>query len=262
IMSFYTMIFGLGAGLGAGLSAPIARLPYSDWRWALACWLLPALLGALCWHRAPATPLSSTDGGGAGVARALCPHPLAWQVTLFMGLQSSIGHSAIGWMPAILIDRGMHPIQAGAALSTALMVQLLSTFAVPWLAARGRNQRLPATLSVALTALGLIGIIYAPPASAWLWITFAGLGMGGTFSLGLSLVVLRTRTPMQATALSGMAQGVGYTIAAAGPFLVGVLYEHSHGWDSTAIFLLAICALVWLMGMGAGRARYVLDAKA
>ena len=263
IMSLYTMIFCLGAGLGAGLSAPIARLPYSDWRWGLAFWLLPALLGAFCWHRAPATPLTAPAGGAdAGFTRALWRDPLAWQVTLFMGLQSSLGHSAIGWMPAILIDRGMHPVEAGAALSAALMVQLLSTFAVPWMAARGRNQRLPATLSVVLFAVGLTGMIYAPPASAWLWILLAGLGMGGTFSLGLSLVVLRTRTPLQATALSGMAQGVGYTIAAAGPFLVGVLYEHSHGWDSTAIFLLAICALVWLMGMGAGRARYVLDAKA
>ncbi len=261
VMSFYTMTFCLGAGMGAGLSAPIARLPYSDWRWGLAVWLVPALLSAWCWHRARVAPLAAPPSGrgGSTLTRALWRDPLAWQVTLFMGLQSSLGHSAIGWMPAILIDRGMHPVEAGAALSAALMVQLISTFAVPWMAARGRDQRLVASLSVLLVLSGLMGIIYAPPASAWVWIMLGGLGMGATFSLGLSLVVLRTRTPLHATALSGMSQGVGYIIAAAGPFLVGVLYEHSGGWHSAGIFLLAIGLVVWLMGMGAGRARYVLD---
>lgn len=262
IMSLYTMLFCLGAGLGAGLSAPIARLPYSDWRWGLAVWLVPALLGAWCWHRARIAPLSApASGDDKDSTRALWRDPLAWQVTLFMGLQSSLGHSAIGWMPAMLIDRGMHPVEAGAALSVALTVQLASTFALPWLAARSRNQRWVITLAVGLYLIGLMGIIYAPPALAWLWIVLGGLGMGGTFSLGLSLVVLRTRTPLHTTALSGMAQGIGYIIAATGPFLVGVLYEHSQGWHSTGIFLAFTCLLVWLMGMGAGRAGYVLDAR-
>lgn len=260
IMSLYTMFFCLGAGLGAGLSAPIARLPYSDWRWGLAVWLVPALVGAWCWHRAPATPLSSPSSGrDEGIARRLWRDPLAWQVTLFMGLQSSLGHSAIGWMPSILIDRGMHPVEAGAALSVALTVQLVSTFTLPWLAARSPNQRLAVTLAVALYLVGFMGIIYASPATAWLWIVLGGMGMGGTFSLGLSLIVLRTRTPLHATALSGMAQGVGYCIAASGPFLVGVLYEQSGGWHTTGMFMLLTCAVVWLMGMGAARARYVLD---
>ncbi|MER1968013.1 MFS transporter [Castellaniella sp. GW247-6E4] len=263
IMSLYTMAFCLGAGMGAGLSAPIARLPYGDWRWGLAVWLLPALAGAFCWHRTRVAPLEAPPStqGGTTLMHALRRDPLAWQVTLFMGLQSGLGHSAIGWMPAILIDRGMHPVEAGAALSAALMVQLLSTFAVPWLASRSRDQRLVASVAVSLLLTGLMGIIYAPPATAWVWIMVGGLGMGGTFSLGLSLMVLRTRTPLHATALSGMAQGVGYIIAAAGPFLVGVLYEHSGGWHTTGMFLLATCLVAWLMAMGAGRARYVLDPK-
>ncbi|HUH40258.1 MAG TPA: MFS transporter [Castellaniella sp.] len=260
IMSAYTMAFCLGAGIGAGLSTPIAALPGSDWRWGLAAWLIPALVGAAFWRRVPDIPLGPLPGRDPSTKTpALWRDPLAWQVTLFMGLQSGLGHSAIGWMPLILTDRGMDAVEAGAALSAALMVQLISTFTVPWMAARGRDQRLVASLTILIFTAGMLGIIFAPTASAWLWIMLAGLGMGGTFSLGLSLIVLRSRTPLQATALSGMSQGVGYTIAAVQPFLIGVLYEYSHGWFSTGIFVLLIGLAIWVMGLGAGRARYVLE---
>jgi CP family cyanate transporter-like MFS transporter len=43
-----------------------------------------------------------------------------------------------------------------------------------------------------------------------------GIGQGGAFSLALSLLVLRAPDAHVAAHLSGMAQGVGYTVAACG----------------------------------------------
>jgi CP family cyanate transporter-like MFS transporter len=39
--------------------------------------------------------------------RGLLRDPLAWQVTLYMGLQSSLAYIVFGWLPSILIGRGL-----------------------------------------------------------------------------------------------------------------------------------------------------------
>lgn len=40
--------------------------------------------------------------------------PLAWQVTLFLGINSLVYYVIIGWLPAILISRGYSEAQAGS----------------------------------------------------------------------------------------------------------------------------------------------------
>ena len=63
---------------------------------------------------------------------------------------------------------------------------------------------------------------------------------------------------VRAAQLSGMAQSIGYTVAALGPFGVGLVRDWSGGWTAPAALytLLAMAAL--LFGLGAGRARFVL----
>jgi CP family cyanate transporter-like MFS transporter len=56
-----------------------------------------------------------------------------------------------------------------------------------------------------------------------------------------------------------MAQGVGYTLAAFGPLLTGVLHDIFHGWQVTGIFLGLIGMVAIIAGLGAGRKLYVLD---
>ena len=64
---------------------------------------------------------------------------------------------------------------------------------------------------------------------------------------------LRTHGPAQAAALSGMAQSVGYLLAASGPPLVGLLRDLSQGWRlPLALCLLLTLVIAWL-GTRAGR---------
>jgi len=264
LMGFYSMSLCLGASVAAGVSAPLQVWFGGSWPWALAFWLLPAAAAALLWL-APVTHHADTARAaqGASIAHAsTAPHvsppsilrnTLAWMVTCYMGLQSFISYCAITWMPAMLMDRGMTQIQAGFGLSICFGVQLITSVAAPWLGNLGRDQRAAITLMLSLTVVGMGGVLYAPV--AWLWpaIIFAGLGMGGTFSLALALLVLRAPNPASAAALAGMAQGVGYAIAALGPFSLGILYQASHHWHSSALLMALVVVLSWLCGMRAGR---------
>ncbi|EFI3271194.1 2-nitroimidazole transporter, partial [Escherichia coli] len=46
--------------------------------------------------------------------RGIWRSPLAWQVTLFLGINSLVYYVIIGWLPAILISRGYSEAQAGS----------------------------------------------------------------------------------------------------------------------------------------------------
>ena len=60
-----------------------------------------------------------------------------------------------------------------------------------------------------------------------------------------------------AARLSGMAQGVGYLIAAIGPFAVGLLHDVSNGWTVPVTILIAIALIEGVPGVMAGRARTI-----
>ncbi|QQZ35357.1 CynX/NimT family MFS transporter [Pseudomonas sp. SK2] len=251
----YTMALCLGAAMAAGATVPLATRFDGSWAMGLGFWLVPALLAMLVW-----LPQARQGHGLHKVAyrvRGLWRDPLAWQVTLYMGLQSSLAYIVFGWLPSILIARGLSPTEAGLVLSGSVILQLVSSLSAPWLATRGKDQRLAIVIVMLLTLAGLFGCLYAPLSGLWGWAVVLGLGQGGTFALALTLIVLRSGDAHVAANLSSMAQGVGYTLASMGPFAVGVVHDLTGGWAAVGwIFaVLGIGALVF--GLGAGRAEHV-----
>ncbi|WP_413243104.1 CynX/NimT family MFS transporter [Pseudomonas ogarae] len=251
----YTMALCLGAAMAAGATVPLSEHLGHSWALGLGFWVVPALLAAVFW-----LPQVGEKHGAHQVAyrvRGLLRDPLAWQVTLYMGLQSSLAYIVFGWLPSILIGRGLTPTQAGLVLSGSVIVQLISSLAAPWLATRGKDQRPAIVIAMLMTLGGLLGCLYAPIDGLWGWAILLGLGQGATFSLALTLIVLRSRDAHVAANLSSMAQGFGYTLASLGPFAVGVVHDLTGGWNALGwIFgLIGLGAII--AGIGAGRALYV-----
>lgn len=251
----YTMALCLGAALAAGATVPLSHYFGDSWNIGLGFWMVPALVAALFW-----LPQVGQKQGTHQVAyrvKGLLRDPLAWQVTLYMGLQSSLAYIVFGWVPSMLISRGLSATEAGLALSGSIIVQLLSALTAPWLATRGKDQRLAIVVVMLLTLGGLFGCLYAPLDGLWGWAILLGLGQGGTFSLALTLIVLRSRDSHVAANLSGMAQGIGYTLASLGPLIVGVLHDWTGGWGATGWVFGVIGVGAIITGCGAGRALYV-----
>lgn len=251
----YTMALCLGAAVAAGATVPLSQYFDDSWNIGLGFWIVPAVLAALFW-----LPQVGHKQGNHRVAyrvKGLLRDPLAWQVTLYMGLQSSLAYIVFGWLPSILIGRGLSATEAGLALSGSIIVQLISSLAAPWLATRGKDQRLAIVVVMLLTLGGLFGCLYAPIEGLWGWAILLGLGQGGTFSLALTLIVLRSRDSHVAANLSSMAQGFGYTLASLGPLAVGVLHDWTGGWGATGWVFAVIGVGAIVTGCGAGRAQYV-----
>ncbi len=256
MMGLYTMAVCGGAAGAAAFTVPIEHAIGGGWPAALAVWAVPALLVALLWAplALPRKPLASESSVSV---RGLWRDGLAWQVTLFMGLQSSMAYIVMGWLAPILRARGLDAEAAGYAVSLAVITQLLTCLAAPLVAVRSRNQSMLAAGGVMLTVVALLGCVLAPLGGIWGWSALLGIAQGTTFALALTLMVLRSPDAHVAAQLSGMAQGIGYLIAAAGPLLVGLLRGWIGDFSATPWLFVVIGVLATASGLGAGRARTV-----
>ncbi|MNK74742.1 putative transporter YycB [compost metagenome] len=251
----YTMALCLGAALAAGLTVPLEGFFGGAWRPALAFWAVPALLAAAIWLPQLRPPAQTPQA--VAKRRGLWRDSLAWQVTGFMGVQSSLAYIVFGWLPSILIARGLSPMTAGLIVSASVMSQVVTSLLAPYVATRGRDQRLAIAFFLTLSVSGLLGMLYAPLSLVWPLGVLLGLGQGGSFSIALALIVLRSPDPQTASELSSMSQSVGYALASLGPFAAGYLHAVTGSWQASGGLFLAIGLAALATGLGAGRARYV-----
>lgn len=252
----YTMALCAGAASAAGLTLPVEHLLGGSLGGALAIWALPALLVALLWLPQVLASRRQVKRTGFRV-EGLWRDRLAWHVTLFMGLQSALAYCVFGWLVPILRERGLDGVTAGAIVSVSVMVQAAACLVAPHLAVRGKDQRVINVTLCALAVVALLGLLFAPLSTVWFWAVLQGIGQGGLIAVAMTVIVLRTRDPHMAAHLSGMAQCVGYLLAAIGPLIVGLIrgWTGSFGWSAVLIVLLGIGAAI--NGWFAGRALYV-----
>jgi CP family cyanate transporter-like MFS transporter len=257
VTGVYSVALGVGAALAAGLAVPSERWLGDSWRGALAVWAVPALLAAVAW-----LPLLGGDRGTGGASAPdarvnLWRDRVAWSVTSYMALLAVQFYSMVAWLPEIYRHEGMSKGTAGALLSLSLSVGIPCGFLVGWLAGRLRDQRAIVWVAGALTLGGWAGVLAAPGAAPAAWAIMLGLAFGIGFTLVLSLFVLRAHDTAHAVALSGMAQSVGYTLAAIGPIAVGALHDAVHGWTVPLAVLIGVALVDLAVGLPAGRACYV-----
>jgi CP family cyanate transporter-like MFS transporter len=255
ITGLYVMTMSAGAALAAGATVPLEKL-LGSWAPALAVWAVPALLAMVLWLPQLRIPREETSLGSRRLL-GLWSDRLAWQVTLFMGLQSALAYIVFGWLAPILRDRGLSAVDAGLALSISIVAQAVSSFVAPSLATLGRDQR-PAVAALSLLCVAsLLGCLYAPLGSVWVWSVLLGFSQGGLFPIALMLIVLRSPDAQLTRHLSGMAQGVGYSLASAGPLLAGLLHTSMGNWTGVAALVVGLGAAMLAAGLGAGRARQI-----
>ncbi|MBB4065784.1 CynX/NimT family MFS transporter [Gellertiella hungarica] len=252
----YTMALCAGAASAAGLSLPIEEALGGSTAAALAAWALPAFAVTLLWL--PQVVRSGRLPRRAGFrVEGLWRDRLAWHVTLFMGLQSALAYCVFGWLVPILRERGIEAVTAGGIVSVSVMVQALACLVAPHLAVRGRDQRLINVALVAVAVVALLGLLFAPIGMVWFFAVLQGIGQGGLIAVALTVIVLRSGDSHVAAHLSGMAQCVGYLLAAIGPLIVGLIRSTTGSFAGSAVLFVALGLGAALNGWLAGKAEHV-----
>ncbi|QFY12308.1 MFS transporter [Nonomuraea phyllanthi] len=241
-----------GATLASAVVIPVERATGYGWRGVSALLAVPALLAALFWLPQALRGRGAAANGPRPFAAVLRSR-VTWYVTALMGLQSLTFYVMLAWLPTIFLEAGLPADQAGYLLSLTNLVQVATSLAVPVLAGR-RESQVPYVMGAGvLTVLGYLGVLLAPATAPWASMIVLGIGQGASFALALLIIALRPADPDAVTALSAVAQSVGYVIAALGPLLFGLLRQVSGGWTVPLAAGLGVLVVQLVAGWFAGR---------
>ena len=256
--SLYSGMMGVGAALAAGLSVPIAESFPGSWKTSLGVWGLFSFLAFLVWlsQNKFSVPTNSKRSFKKAM-KDLGSNSLAWNVALFLGLQSIAFYVILAWLPDILISKGFSSSEAGWYLSLSQVTGVLGSVLVPVIAAKKDDQRKYISVLILLEALSLIGLWLGTNATVFLWVSGIGFSLGGSFGLALLFIVLRSSDSETATELSGMSQSIGYLLAATGPILIGAVFDLTGDWDTALYILFMILFFKLYTGLKAGKARAI-----
>ncbi|GAB3790419.1 CynX/NimT family MFS transporter [Virgibacillus kimchii] len=259
----YSTAMGLMAALASGLSIPLAGLFNNSWELSLAVWIIPAVLGIAVWtyfvrHRTSADEVEVQYIAADQVK--MWRSRLAWEVSIFLGLQALFYYVLIAWLPSILQENGLSNEFAGWMLSYSQFIGLPFGLFLPILAGKLKSQT-RITVGISLLAIaGTCGLFFSQSSIIMFTsVTLVGLTSGALFPLSLAFLGMRAGNAQQAAELSGMAQALGYFLAAIGPIAAGYLRDLGGSWHVPLIVLIVCLIFMTIAGYGAGRNRTISD---
>ncbi|AOO56414.1 MULTISPECIES: CynX/NimT family MFS transporter [Raoultella] len=252
----YSITMGGAAALGSAMVVPLALAGFG-WHGALLMLMVFPLLALLVWlPQTRKTATAPLTGSGAMHNRGIWRSALAWQVTLFLGINSLVYYVIIGWLPAILQSLGYSEAQAGSLHGLLQLATAAPGLAIPLILHRLKDQRAIAIIVALMCAISACGLWFWP-GQAVVWTLIFGFGSGATMILGLTFIGLRANSAHQAAALSGMAQTIGYLLAACGPPLMGKIHDANGDWQIPLLAVALISVVMALFGALAGRDREI-----
>lgn len=241
----YLLAMMVGATAASALTVPLADA-LGSWQLSLSVWALPVILGLVAWLPVVRAVNDRQDPAAPAEPAALpWRSPTARLLAAFLALQSFGFYTQLAWIPPSYQSYGWSARDAGLLLAVWSIVQLVSGVGGPALADRVTDRRPLLAGALALTLIGVAGVVVAPTAAPWLWVSLMGMGQGAGFALGLVKLVDYAPSPAASARLSALVFFFSYSLASLGPFVFGVTRDLTHGFR-VPYALLLVAALAQL----------------
>jgi MFS transporter, CP family, cyanate transporter len=229
------------------------------WRTPLLCFSAASgLLGAL-W-------LWLTRSAPAHVRADLRPlrlplrNPLAWRLVASFFCMASVFYGLNAWLADAYVEWGWSEGSAGALLGVLNTMTIPFGFAVAWAADHWGQRRLWLGGAATLQLVGVLGVVLYHDAG-WLWAVVLGIAIGPLFPLTMTLPLDAAERPAEVAALAGMMLGLGYTLAASSPFLLGAVRDHAGGFEPVFWALSGAAAGLVMLGFSFSPARLAANRR-
>ena len=158
-------------------------------------------------------------------------------------------------MAVILQSKGLDPTEAGMVVSVYMVIGIVGSLLLPTVAGSRRDLRRLGTSLGVVYVVGLVLLMHSDGStvSLALPVIMCGICGGACITYPSMLFGLRTRSSRDSSSVSGIAQSVGYVVAATGPVAVGAIHDLTAGWDGGIAFLVCISATLVVLGYLIGR---------
>jgi CP family cyanate transporter-like MFS transporter len=225
----YTTGIQIGSTGAAALAVPLAGWLYG-WRGALIAISCVALVSLVAWivltwgegpHAAPAV----------SVPRLPWRSTTAWLLVAIFGLMASSYYGLNAWLPDAYTERGWSESSAGLLLAMMNLTAIPASFVIPYLSDR-TGRRSPFLLGLSVCFITGTIMLVAVPGLAYAGALLAGIAQGGLFALVMTLPLDFERTPKKVGALVAMMLGLGYTIGATSPFILGAVRDATGSFNA------------------------------
>ncbi len=226
------------------------------WRLSLATWALISFVGAIPWL--VVIPFAKRRGIAEAELKATLPIPLtavslsrsptALSIMVIFGVSGATAYTAFSLLPLMLADlAGLGREEAALALGLFSIVGLPLSLLIPPLAVKPGRAGILVAVAILTGLVGWSGLLFFPEVWLYGWVILLSIAPM-TFHMSLSLIGQRTKNHFSALQLSGYVNRAGYLFAAIGPFLVGLGYQLTGGWE-ISIFALLILTLLQIPAM-------------
>ena len=256
----FSVSMSLIAALASGLSIAIGNWTNLGWKGSLGVWIVAAIAALIIvcidsLKNKTATQQKTVQS--EDVKFNIFKSKQAWNISIFMGLQSLIYYCLVALLPTLLIDFGMTKTNAGWVFSVLQLAMLPAMLVSPVLASRMKNPKIMIYITSALYFIGIITLLIFKAKFSYLSAILIGIAGGFAFSLSILFFSLRTKTMVGTIKISGMAQSVGYLIAAFGPPIFGKLYDIDSTWSYSLYFLMCCMMILTFFGIKASQPKFV-----
>ncbi len=246
----YSTFLSVGASIASGISVPIAMI--YGWKASLSVWLLlsvPTLLMCL-----PNRAIQTTEDSSHSASSHIYRSSMTWWITAYMGVQSLVFYGFAAWLASIIQAKGFDSATAGWFVSAFMLLGIPTSFAVPILAGKLNTQSALGTVIGICYTLGACILFFANSIPMLLLaIVCCAAASGGSISYVMATFGLRTKNGADASELSGIAQCIGYLLAAVGPVVFGKIFDSTQNWTIPILLLILCTAFLAVSGWFIGR---------
>ena len=242
---FSTGIYTTGITIGAAIAAAVAvplTIHAGSWRAPLAIFGAVSVILTVAWVGLTRNEPPHERANG-GPLRLPLRSPLAWHLVGCFFFMSAVFYGLNAWLPDVYVDRGWSEGSAGGLLALLNGISIPCGFAVAWAADHWWRRQRWLTAAATLQLVAILGVI-AVPSAGWVWAALLGVALGPLFPLTMTLPLDARSDPAEVAAIAAMMLGVGYTVSAASPFLLGVIRDQASSYTPVLWCIAGAAALL------------------
>lgn len=235
VTSSYVAALSLGVGLVGLVIVPLSDLT-GGWQLALLICCAPTIPALVAWFSSPAPDRAGERGSVEPPQPPLRTDRTVLLLTIVFTLQSFGFAAVVNWAPVALSESGWSEHTAAVGTSLIGFLNAFGAILISRLSRKG-DRRLWLAFALIIQAVGVIGLSQLAGRLGVLWPAIFGFGAGSAFALLLTMPVHIGTDTRQVATVSAWMMGVGYALAAVGPWLVGIMRDGEIGLPAALLFV-------------------------
>jgi MFS transporter, CP family, cyanate transporter len=248
IMGIYATALSFGSTISAAATGPLASTSPDGWRLASGVWSISGVLAIFGWLAVVLSERRRCTAPPIATSRPRLPfkNGTAWLVALFFAFNNFLCFALLSWTSPMYRDAGLSATVAGLVLASYTAAFMVANPVFGWLS-KSVDRRGWLAACGGVTLLGLVPTALSPNLAPFLFIPLSAFGMGGAFTLGMTLPLDNAHNVDEANVWNAFVLTIGYLVGAAGPILVGLLRDVDGNYHLALWLLVAIATAMLLL---------------